>query len=58
MILGGLILMAGDFGLPLVPGLKLFTYFGAWGYRSAVLLLHWYSHRRCVNAWSGRAWGS
>jgi ubiquinone biosynthesis protein len=30
LILGGVILMAADFGPPLAPELKLFTYFGAW----------------------------
>ena len=30
LILGGVILMAADFGPPLAPDLKLFTYFGAW----------------------------
>ena len=30
LILGGVILMAADFGPALAPELKLFTYFGAW----------------------------
>ena len=30
LILGGVILMAANFGPPLAPELKLFTYFGAW----------------------------
>lgn len=30
LILGGVVMMSADFGPPLTPELKLFTYFGAW----------------------------
>lgn len=30
LILGGVVMMSADFGPPLAPDLKLFTYFGAW----------------------------
>ncbi len=47
LILGGVILMAADFGPQLAPELKLFTYFGAWVRWPGVCWRRWCWRRRC-----------